>query len=723
MLIVGALFTGVCTFLAAGTWDSLVSGGFDATGTQAVRAEDFVRRGLRDGPPDLTLLVDTAERVDAPPAAKAGKVLSQRLRDQPGVISVRSFWDEGSPAMRSANSRQALVTALLEGSENERVATARRVVPLVTKPQHGVSVGAMGPAWTGAQATDDSEHDLLMAELLSAPAILLALIIVFRSVTAALIPLAVAAIAAVATLALLRPLAALMPLSVFTTNLTAALGFGLTVDYCLFLITRYRHEVTTGSPPDQAIRVALRTAGRAAAFSSVTIAAAMSALLYFPIPFLRSMACAGLVVALCAAAASCLLIPPLLVLLGSRITQQDLLARLGPSSSHGPREPWRVGVFWRATARTVTERPAVWAGGALLILTGMLLPAAHLQLGPIDERILPAGAEAHAVAERLHAALPATEGSTLVIADPGNSYVRQPRAWEDYARAWSQAAPDGVITTPHARYRAGNTIGPGDPSLQTSSGTWFSASVPHRPETPAAVSAVQQARTLASPSAKLVGGDAARFTDTRDVLRDGLGPAAAIVIISTAILSFCLTGSVFLPLKAIVVAALSMSACFGAVTWAFQDGHLGSVLGDFTVTGTVNACILLLLFCVAFGLSMDYETFLLTCIQEEYRRSGNNRQAVETGIAETGRLVTVAAIAVATSMASLATSGVTLLKILGFGLTIGVIIDATLVRTILVPASMCLVGRANWWAPSLLRRAHTRFTGIRNLSPASSTAL
>ncbi|MFI0242344.1 MMPL family transporter [Streptomyces sp. NPDC016845] len=714
-LAAAAIVTGICALLAAGTWHQLNSGGFDATATASAKADTFVRTRSKDGPPDLSFLVTTPGSVDQPALATTGQALHDRLRRHPGVLAVHSYWQRKDPGMRSADGRHAVITAQLRGSENRRAATAREVVPDLTRPHPGISVGAAGPAWTSVQATDDSEHDLITAELLSAPVVLLVLVIVFRSAVAAMLPLIVAGVTVIVTLALLRPLAALTPLSVFSTNLTAALGFGLTVDYCLFITTRYRHEIAVGETTSRAIRTAIRTAGRAAAFSSVTIAATMAALLCFPIPFLRSMACAGLVVALCAAGVSCLLLPPLLTLLGHRITGPQK----GRNRRTQPHDPWRPGTFWRTTARTVTRHPALWGSAALLTLTAILFPVTHLHLGPVDERILPAGAEAHSVAQRLRATIPAAHGSIMSVTIPGNSYRSRHKLWEHYARSWSRAQPTATITTPHARYQAGRPISPGDPALGRPVGTWMNAQLPWAPGTAPADAAVRAARTLSTPAPVLVGGDAARFLDTRTVLKDGLLPAAIITVVSTALLLFVFTGSVFLPLKAIAVAALSMSACFGAVTWAFQDGQLNGLLGNFAVTGSIDPCILLLLFCIAFGLSMDYETFLLARIQEEHRRHGDNRLAVESGISHTGRLVTVAAVAVAAAMAGLATSGITLLKILGFGLTVGVLIDATLVRTLLVPASMCLMGRANWWAPARMSRMHTKLT--RPASRAATT--
>ncbi|CAL9329692.1 Trehalose monomycolate exporter MmpL3 [Streptomyces sp. enrichment culture] len=692
-LLAAVLLSGVCAVVAVGTWNHLDSGGFEATATSSARADDFLRERIHDGPPDLAFLISARGAVDAPDAARAGAAVAQNLRRHDDVLAVRSYWDGGDPRLRSSDGHHAVVTAVLHGDENDRVDAARDLVPETTGTWGKVEVAAAGPAWMGAQATDDSQRDLLKAELLSAPVVLLVLVLVFRSFLAAFIPLVVAAVAALTTLALLRPLAAFMALSVFSTNLTAALGFGLTVDYCLFLITRYRHEISTGATGEQAVRAAMRTAGRAAVYSSITIAAAMAALLCFPIPFLRSMACAGLVVSLCAAASSCLLLRPLLTVLGHRLA--------GP----GLRDPWRVGPFWRTTAALVTKRPAVWAGAALLALAVLLMPVLHLRPGPLDERILPPSTQAHSVADRLRDTVPAFQAHGMSVVIPGRSYSDERAAWERYARTWSRGNPEATVTTPATRYRAGRTLGPGDPALRRPAGTWLHIQLEHPPGTRPSDAAIRDARALDMPGQAWVGGQAARFSDTRSALRANLPAALAVIAAGTSLLLFLFTGSVFLPLKAVGVAALSMSACFGAVIWAFQDGHLAGALGGFTVTGDVNPCILLLLFCVAFGLSMDYETFLLARIQEEYRRSGDNRAAVATGIGHTGRLVTVAAFAVAAAMAGLATSGITLLKILGFGLTVGVLIDATLVRTILVPASMCLLGKANWWAPAILRRS------------------
>ncbi|MCX5205964.1 MMPL family transporter [Streptomyces sp. NBC_00237] len=708
VVLVMAAATLVCALVASGTYEKLVSGGFDATGTEAVRAEAFVTERFQAGPPQLILLADSGSSVDDPVAVRDGRVLTARLRQAPGITSVRSYWDRREPALRSTNAREGLMTATLTGSDSERIATARTLVPSLTGRQGSLTVGATGTAWTSVQTTDGSERDLVQAELITAPLVFIVLILVFRSVVAALLPLLVAAVSAAFTLALLRPLASLLPLSVFSTNLTTALGFGLAVDYSLFLLTRYRQEIAAGASTQCAVTVCLRTSGRAALYSAVTITAAMSALFLFPVPFLGSMACAGIVVTLCSVGVSCVLLPALLILLGLEGGRRSDLGR-PPGAAPRNGSPPSTNV-WQLAARAVCRYPLRWGTSALLLLAVLLLPFAHVQSGPIDERVLPRTAQSHAVADQMKADFPGTAQSTVVIAAPTAWTERDAQTWDRYARAVSQVDAVTAVQCAGGHYQSGQRVAPPTGTGFTGSdGMWMSASVAASPATASAVRSVTAIRALSAPAPVHVGGDTARFIDTQQALRDALLPAAAVVVGSTGLLLFLLTGSILIPVKAVTVAALSLSACFGAVVWVFQDGHGAELLGVSTVTGTVEASMLLLVFCVAFGLSMDYEVFLLSCIQEEHRRTGDNRAAVEAGIARTGRLVTVAAIAVAVPMAAMVSSGITLLKLLGFGLALAVIVDATLVRGVLVPAAMSLAGAANWWAPTPLRRLHNRF--------------
>lgn len=708
------VLTVLCVVLAGGTWGRLVSGGFDASDTEAVRAEAYVADHFAAGSPQLVLLAEAHVPVETPAVARAGRTLAEQLRADPGVLSVRSYWSDADPGLRSTSGDAALVTAVLVGDDGIRTATARKVVPELTGRHGPLDVSATGTAWTATQATDRSEHDLLRAELFTAPLVYLVLVFAFRSALAALLPVLVAAVSSVLTLALLRPLASLMPVSVFATNLTTALGFGLAVDYCLFLLTRYRQETARGHAPAEAIGICLRTAGRAVIFSVATIALAMGALFVFPVDFLRSMGCAGILVTVCAGLVSLILLPALVLLLGSHLERWDPLRRTAkPQGADADARSWQVSPGWRRVARAVCRRPVLLGTAALAVLFVLATPLTRLALGPIDVRTLPRSEEAHMVADKITDAFPAMAGTTAVVALPSGPGLSDASALDTYARTLSALGSVQEATTATGHYQGGRRVSEVPPSTYArAEAAWVSLRLQTTPDSSAAANAVRRIRAEPVVGTAWVGGDAARFGDTKRALRDALLPATALIALATGVLLFLFTGSVFIPLKAVLVGALSLGACSGAVVWVFQYGHGAELLGVSTLTGTVDACMLLLVFCVAFGLSMDYEVFLLSRIQEEYLRTGDNRLSVERGIECTGRLVTVAALAVAIAMAALVTSGITLLKQLGFGLAFAVMIDATLVRAVLVPAAMCVAGRANWWAPGVLRQVHGRI-GLR----------
>lgn len=707
VLGVTAATTVLCALVASGTWAKLQSGGFEASGTESVRAEAYVAHHFKNGSAHLVLLARASRPVDDPAVVKAGTALVEQLRADPGVVSVRSYWGSRDPAMRSVRGNAALVTAVLDGPDAKRTVTARELVPRVTGVRGVLRVGATGTAWTAAQSTDGSERDLLRAELLTAPLVFLVLVYAFRSLVAALLPIIVAAVTTVITLALLRPLASVTELSVFSVNLTTALGFGLAVDYCLFLFTRYRLETAKGLASPQALRVCMRTAGRAIAYSVATITLAMSALLFFPVAFLRSMGCAGVVVTACAGMVSLVLLPALVTVLGPWLELWDLTPGLLGAK---PREErWQTSAGWRRVARIVCEKPVLWGIGALAILCLLAYPVTHMTFGPIDERTLPRAAEPHAVASEMRTHFPSAARSVVVVALPDVSTGVDEVALTAYAKRLSSVPTVRSVTAATGTFVSGRRDGPGEAESADRTGAWLSVILrAAAPESEAAAQAVRAIRATPAPYTSDVGGDAARFLDTKASLRSAAVPAAALIGVTTIVVLFLFTGSLFIPVKAVAVGTLSIGACFGAVVLVFQDGHGAQLLGVSTVSGTVDACVMLLVFCVAFGLSMDYEVFLLSRIQEEYQLTGNNRLAVERGIEHTGRMVTVAALVVAIALAALVSSGITPLKLLGFGLSLAVIVDATLVRAVLVPAAMCVADRVNWWAPGPLRRVHRK---------------
>ncbi|WP_078871707.1 MMPL family transporter [Streptomyces sp. NRRL S-337] len=766
---------------AAGLADRLSVGGLAASGTPSARAEAWAAR-YGAGSPELVLVVrpvSPRNALDGPAVRVAGRRLTERLAAEEGVAGVRSYWaadvddahgprgsdqirvlardpargrDRGRAAgLRSRDGRAALVLVDLEGSETETARTAERVVPRYTREVGPLAIRATGPAWSLAQSTVQARTDLLRAELIAAPLTFVILALAFRSLVAALLPVLVGGVAAVGALAVLWVLTAVTDVSVFAVNLIGALGFGLAVDYALFIVARFREEQARGRTAQEAARAGVATAGRTVAVSAGTVTAALAALLVFPFSFLRSMAYAGMVVVVLAALTAVFVLPAVLVRWGSRVTALDPLGRFrwAPAPTIGGDSP-----LWGTVARAVTRRPVGWGAACMVVLAALVLPFAHGRPGLADERILPAGAESHATADLVRREWGTSAEGTLVAVLPRVDPEADRAALDAYGRRLSALAGvrgEATVTVPATgRYEGGRRVG-GEGAYRPETrrrthtpevgggaytprlggaatgpvvrGSVVTLTLRSDPQSERAAALVHAVRRLPAPGGTLhLAGWAAQVVDARAALADRLPLALGLIAAGTMTVVFLFTRSVLIPLKVLAVAALSLSAALGGLVFVFQDGHLRSLLGDFTVTGTIDMTIPLLLFSVAFGLSVDYELFLLSRIQEHYRATGDNTAAIVHGISRTGRLFTAAALAVAVAMGALASSGVLLLKELGIGLALAVVVDATVVRGVLVPSVMRLAGRANWWAPGRGRRDPRPRHGHRNHDGSSVTS-
>lgn len=698
-----ALLTLLLAAVGAGTSGRLANGGYFASGTESARADRLLADRFGAGAPDLVLLVRAEGGVDSERAREEGLRLTRRLADSAGVASVRSYWTGEDAQLRAEDGTAALVTADLAGADRDAARTAETLVPRLAGDHDALTVSATGTAWVSVEAKRYSGADLVRAELVAAPLTLLLLVLALRSLVAALVPLLIGAVSVVGTIAVLRLLTYAMPVSVFAMNLTSALGFGLAVDYGLFLVTRYREELRDGRAVEAAVRRTARHAGRTVLVSACAVALSMSALLVLPLSFLRSMACAGMAVALFSAAAATLLVPPVLALLGTRIDRWDPLRALRRGRAAGPPRP--DSPFWRRVARTVTRRPLWFGLACAAVLLLMASPFAHVRFGLSDDRVLPAGSEAHRTADAIRAGFAAPADRALAIVLPDVDPVRDAAALREYERDVSDQR--SVRSVGWARSGAGAGSGK---AAGSGKGAVLLVAGAREPYTRAAQDLVRTLRALPGPPGEhLVTGRAALLADTKDAVRARLPLAAGIAAVTTWLMLFVLTGSVVLPLKALLIGALSLGTSFGALVFGFQDDHLRPLVGDFTSTGTVEMTMPLLLFAIAFGLAIDYEIFLLSRVREHYLLTGDNRGAVVEGVARTGRLVTTGALAVAVVTGALVTSGVTQLKLLGTGLATAVLVDAVLVRGVLVPAYLTVAGRLNWWAPGWVARLHGRF--------------
>ncbi|MEU9989620.1 MMPL family transporter [Streptomyces sp. NPDC048045] len=697
-LLVALVLTALAVVAGSGVADRLGSGGWEDPAAESTYATKALERQFPDSQPNLLLLVDSGRAsVDTPAVAARARELTRQLAAEKGVTGVGSYWQaapSAAPALRAKDGHEALIAARITGDENAMGRTLDRIAPRYRGTHGPVQVRIGGIVAVRHEMQTIIKEDLTRAEMIALPITLVLLVMVFGSAVAALLPLGIGIVAILGTNAVLRGLTSFTDVSVFALNLTTALGLGLAIDYALFIVRRYREELSAGADPLTAVATTLRTAGRTVLFSALTVAVSLAAMMVFPQYFLRSFAYAGIAVVLLAAAAALILLPAALILLGHRVNSLDLrrLVRRAPKADNAE------GTAWARTASLVMRRAPLFALGttALLVLLG--LPFLGVKFGTADDRQLPSGAESHVVQQHLRDGFPGSPGGGLDILAEGRATDAQYAAYKQRVAALSEVdRVDGPLVKGDSAYF---TVQPKGESVDT-----------------AAQSLVGDLRSLKAPFATKVTGTAAVLVDSKHAIGERLPWAGAFIVIVTLLLVFLLTGSVLIPLQAVVLNALSLTAMFGAVVWVFQDGHLSGALG-FTSPGSIETTLPVLMFCVAFGLSMDYGVFLLSRIKEEYDRTGDHNEAVRHGLQRTGGLITAAAVILAVVMVAIGTSRVTNTKMLGLGIALAVLMDAMVVRSLLVPAIMRLTGRATWWAPAPLRRFHQRF-GLSEGEPAA----
>ncbi|KRV47679.1 transporter [Wenjunlia vitaminophila] len=709
-LLYGCLMVFVLSAAIGGTViPKLSSGGYVDSGTESAKAAEVLEDKFRVGEPNLVLLATDRSGVDSPAAVRAGTELTDRLAREPGIAEAYSYWSTGRPeALRSENGERALVMARIEGDEDAVTDWMDAHADAYQGDVQGLQVQAGGAAKADEELSEQTTKDLAKAEMIVFPVLFVVLVLVFRSLVAALIPLALGLVTMVGVFLLLRVLIEFTDVSVFAMNTTTGLGLGLAVDYSLFIISRYREELRRGVATEQAIATSMRTAGRTVLFSAVTVAFALSGLLVFPFYFLRSFAYAGIPTALLAATAALTVLPALLMVLGPRIDKLRV----------GKRRPKPEGSgFWHRLAMTVMRHPVPIGTGIVVLLLALGAPFLNLTMSLADERTLPTSASSYQVGAVVRSEFTAQENQAamVVMEDVGRDPAAAAPQITSYARALSGV--DGVarVETSTGTFVGGDLAVPaGRASARFTAGDGVYLNVVPSDEAMSEQGRelVRDLRAVDQPFPARVAGPGAELEDSLDSLNAAIPWALCIVALSTFVLLFLLTGSVVLPVKALVLNTLSLSATFGVLVWGFQDGHLDGVVGDFTPTGSITWSVPMLLFCVAFGLSMDYEVFLLSRIKEEYDRTGDNVSAVARGLERTGSLVSAAALLIAIVFLGFVTSSVVFLKAIGLGLALAVLMDATLVRGALVPAFMRVAGRANWWSPGPLRAVHERF-GLR----------
>ncbi|MEI2766752.1 MAG: MMPL family transporter [Dermatophilaceae bacterium] len=701
---VRTLVVAVLMLLAAGAWGAgalsrLQSGGFDDPGAESARAADVLATELGVRGANLVVLVTASSggSVDDPASSAAGAGVRERLRAQPGVAVLADYWSAtGAPreGLVGRDRRSALVLAHLGGDEDDVREVVSILGPdLAAAAPDGVRIELGGHAQVTADLTAQVRRDLATAEAIAVPATVVLLALTLGSVLAGLLPMLVGVCAMVGTLAVLRTLTLVTDVSVFSLNLTIALGLGLGLDYGLLIVNRFAEELDHGRAVDDAVAVAMGTAGRTVIYSAATVAAALGALLGFPVYFLRSFAYAGIPVVALTALAALTVLPSALRLLGRRASR-----RRGRGA--------RSERLWGRVAGVVLRRPVLAAAPVLAGLALLALPMGGVSFGlPDDRAIGPEHSQARRVADVLRSDYPTRESEAVVVAFPAGA-GDSPGDLAAYASSVSRLAQVARVDAPDGTFVEAAVVGPGQADLRRG-GAAAVRVVPREPAYAESTQAlVEQIRAMPTGRAALVGGPTARFLDVNAAIASRL-PLVGLLIAATSVLVvFLFTGSLWLPIKALAVNAVTICAVLGAMVWVFQDGHGADLLGVTPLPLSVS--IPPLMFCLAFGLSMDYEVFLLGRIKEHHDAGLDNVAAVAAGLARTGRIVTAAAGLMAVTFLAFVTSRVGFIQMLGLGCALAVLLDATVVRGVLVPALMRLAGRWNWWAPAPLVRLHAR---------------
>ncbi|HEY1134672.1 MAG TPA: efflux RND transporter permease subunit [Nocardioides sp.] len=723
VLAIALLLAVAAGAFGAGIFGSLSNGGFGDPDSESARAVEQSKELFGAVGVDVVALYGSADLDAGDPAFREAVLATVAGYEADAVGRVVTPWSdetgsltltEPNPAMVSTDGRTVQVLVSLTGdSQDEMAAEYDALAPsLQAGSDTGLRTDVAGTWATYVDVNDTVSEDLKRAELLSLPVVLLLSLLIFGSVVAASMPVMVAGFAVIGGLAIVRVITLLTEVSVFSINVITLLGMGLAIDYALFVISRFREELA--KEPDgrvdgrgadrEAARAAIvrtmATAGRTVMFSGLTVAVAMSSLLVFPVGFLRSLGYGGFAAVVVAMLAALTVLPAVLVLLGRRIDagRVPLLNRRRTSPSLTRAADGR----WADLARAVMRRPLTYIvviGAALLAVAS---PFLHVGWGGVDYRGLPHDAPAYVASEKLATAFGEETSSAEVLVvglgaeDPDlQEYVaRLPAALGDRADATTAAVAattaDGADGGPATLVRV----------------TW-----PGGSQDDVSQDAVRDLRDVAAPAGAddvLVGGLSADTVDLLAAVGDGLPLMGLVVVVTMFVLLFLAFGSLVLPLKAIAMNVLSITASFGVVTWIFADGHLEGLL-DFTSSGYLDATQPILMLAILFGLSMDYEVFLLSRVREEWDRSGDNERAVAAGLQKTGRIITSAALLLAVVIGAFATSGIVFMKLIGVGMLVALLLDATVVRALLVPATMRLLGRWNWWAPGPLRRWWERY--------------
>ncbi len=657
----------------------LDSGGYSDPKSQSAQVSKYLNAHFHTKDPGVVLVIDSQTNVNDPAVMASATKLEKQIAGEPGISQTLSYWSAGgAPALKSADGKAAFLFIYTTKTDFASVSElGKNIQAKYDGKFEGLTVYASGAGVITHSINSKISKDLALAEAISIPLTFILLVFVFGALVASAMPLVVGISAILGAFFIIFLLTLFTSVSIYALNLITGLGLGLGIDYALLIVNRFREELHDGKSVEESVAITVSTAGKTVFYSGLTVFVTMLSLTLFPLSFLKSFGYAGTSVVALAVAGALIPLPAILAMLGHKVDKGVVR-----KSAITPKADGR----WAATARLVMRRPIPVVIISLLILAVCAAPMKNIAFAQIDSRVLPAKDKAAIASAVIAERFIGQEGSPIEIIVPNG------------------VAKTAEVATYVSKIQGIKGIVRMNPPQTSGADLRISAVQLMPSRTTQAEVMIHALRALPAPAGTIVGGPAADFTDSQDGIAHTLPWALGWIALSVLILIFVFTGSIILPIKAVILNGLSLVATLGALTWIFIDGHLKWLVGDFTVTGTMDTGTTILIAVVVFGLSMDYEIFLLSRIREEHLAGKSNIESVATGLQRSARIITAAAGLLAVVFGSFAISGVTSIKFMGFGVAFAVILDATLIRALLVPALMRLFGERNWWAPQSMRR-------------------
>ena len=699
-----AFFSFVALILLSTVWGfqsfgNLKAGGYDDPTSTSARVTELLSKEFDTETPNIILIADMPDYVDSVESKKIGADLTKEVESYAGVEKVTSYYSLGNPPSLRSDDGKAVYFFVKADAKVSETDLGKQISDELTGDFESAKIYVAGFAAISSSINEQISSDLTTAETFAIPLTLVLLVFVFGSLVAAGLPMLVGGLAIVGSFFFVWISTLITDTSVFSVNLITGMGLGLGIDYALLMVNRFREERAAEHSVEQAVIRTVNSAGRTVLFSGLTVAIVLASMFYFPQYYLKSFATGGLVVVFLAIAGALIALPALLAMLGDKVNLIKFTRITTKARTKGS---------WASLARFVMKRPVPILLITVLALGGLMTLMNGAQFSQVDDRILPANNKAVIANNVIRERFSGREGSPVEVlvkgADVNDIY--------DFTAELSKQPHILRVQSALGISQNGQLDPSYAPAFANYAGdNWQRVQAIHDVESrsPAGQKLTEAIRKLKVDGHQvLIGGTAAIYTDSQLGITKQLPAVMLWIVLTTLVLLFLFTGSVLLPLKAVVLNFLSLGATLGFLTWVFVDGNLKWLIGDFQVTGTIDTSSLVLIAIVAFGLSMDYELFLLSRIKEQHDAGLGTTESVAIGLQRSGRIITTAALVLAFSFVAFVTSGVSIMKMLGLGIAFAILLDATVVRALLVPALMRLFGDLNWWAPKWLKWVYHR---------------